>query len=382
MTVKHKENKQGPRKLLALDGGGIRGVMALEILATIESQLQKALKLNNDFVLADYFDYIAGTSTGAIIASCLSMGMRVDEITKFYLASGPDMFDKTRLIKRFYRNKFHNEKLKAKLRQVIESKTGDADTTLGSDALKTYLLLVLRNATTDSPWPLSNNPAAIFNNPLLGNNLQLPLWQLIRASTAAPTYFPPEVIKFGSGNEEYEFVFVDGGVTMYNNPAFQLFLMSTVAQYKLEWPVGEDKMLLVSVGTGTAANANKNLQPDEMNIVYNAKSIPAALMFAASNEQDLLCRVFGKCLNGGRLDLEVMDLIGPIGKGPVSPKLFTYMRYTADLSRKGLNDLGLPEITPENVQQLDSTDHIGEIQKVGRAVAKEVNIAHFEGFLN
>jgi patatin-like phospholipase/acyl hydrolase len=383
MSIADKKDKKGPRKLLALDGGGIRGVMALEVLAKIESELQTALKKDEDFVLADYFDYIAGTSTGAIIAACLSLGMRVDEITKFYVDSGPAMFDKANLLSRYYRNKFHDEKLAATLREVIESKTGDPDTTLGSEALKTYLLLVLRNATTDSPWPLSNNPAAKFNDRLLGDcNLHLPLWQLIRASTAAPTYFPPEVIRFGSDDKGYEFVFVDGGVTMYNNPAFHVFLMATVGQYKLGWPAGEDQMLLVSIGTGAAAKANKNLQPDEMNIIYNASSIPAALMFAASNEQDLLCRVFGNCLNGGLLDLEVMDLIGPIGRGPVSPKLFTYMRYNADLSRDGLNKLGLPHIKPENVQQLDSTAHIKEIQQVGKVLAREVKIEHFQGFLN
>jgi patatin-like phospholipase/acyl hydrolase len=383
MSVEDKKNKSGPRKLLALDGGGIRGVMALEVLAKIESELQTALKRDNDFILADYFDYIAGTSTGAIIAACLSLGMRVADITKFYVDSGPDMFDKANLLDRYYKNKFHDEKLKATLKRVIQDKTGDAETTLGSDTLKTYLLLVLRNATTDSPWPLSNNPAAKYNDRELGDcNLHLPLWQLIRASTAAPTYFPPEVITFGAGEKAYEFVFVDGGVTMYNNPAFHLFLMATLGQYKLEWPAGEDKMLLVSIGTGAAAKANKNLQPEQMNLIYNASSIPSALMFAASNEQDLLCRVFGKCLNGGLLDLEVMDMIGPISKGPVSPKLFTYMRYNADLSRDGLNKLELPHIKPENVQQLDSTDHIKEIQEVGQAVAKEVKIEHFRGFLN
>ena len=77
----------------------------------------------------------------------------------------------------------------------------------------------------DSPWPLSNNPRARYNAPeRTDNNLELPLWQLVRASTAAPTYFPPELIKVG----RHDFVFVDGGVTMYNNPAFQLFLIETL----------------------------------------------------------------------------------------------------------------------------------------------------------
>ena len=130
-----------------------------------------------------------------------------------------------------------------------------------------------------------------------------------------------------------------------------------------------------------SANANKNLQPEEMNIIYNASSLPSALMYAASNEQDFLCRVFGKCLHGDRLDLEVLDLIGANGPGPVTPKLFTYMRYNADLTREGLNTLGLPNIDPSKVQKLDSVDHIGDLQDVGRAVAKHVNMDHFAGFL-
>ena len=79
----------------------------------------------------------------------------------------------------------------------------------------------------------------------------------MRASTAAPTYFPPELVQVGKAS----FLFEDGGVTMYNNPSFQLFLMATVTPYHLGWPTGEDKMLLVSLGTGTSPQANANLKP-------------------------------------------------------------------------------------------------------------------------
>jgi len=384
MSIQDKTDKQGPRKLLALDGGGIRGIMTLEVLARIEEELQNKLGRDDKLVLADYFDYIAGTSTGAIIATCLSIGMRVSEIRDFYIDSGPAMFDRTNLIRRFSRNKFHDQKLAAKLQDVIARKTGEPEATLGSDALRTYLLIILRNATTDSPWPISNNPAAKYNDRTRAvSNLDLPLWQLVRASTAAPTYFPPEVITIRDSKLiDHEFVFVDGGVTMFNNPAFQLFLMATIAPYNLRWPTGEDKILLVSIGTGSAANANANLSPGQMNIIYNASSIPSALMFAAANEQDFLCRVFGNCLNGGMIDREVGVVMSGInGQGPVFPKLFTYMRYNADLSRVGLDNLGLTHIEPRNVQKLDSIDHISELQEVGRSVGKQVDIAHFAGFL-
>jgi Patatin-like phospholipase len=357
------------KKLLAIDGGGIRGVISLEILLKIESILRGKTG-NLGLVLSDYFDYVAGTSTGAIIATCVAMGMSVAEIRKFYVESGPAMFTRAGILRRF-QYKFEQDSLAEKLRQVL-----GADTQLGSETVETLLLLMMRNATTDSPWPISNNPGAKYNSADRPDcNLRMPLWQLVRASTAAPTYFPPELVPVG----EHNFLFVDGGVTMYNNPAFQLFLMATVEPYNLNWPTGVDKLLLVSTGTGTSPKANANLQPDDMNLLYNASSIPSALMFAALNEQDFLCRVFGDCLAGCALDREVWDMKGK--KGPAMPKLFTYMRYNAELTEEGLAQLGLSDIKPEHVQALDSIDHITELQRVGRAVSEqEVRDNHFDRF--
>ena len=374
--LKARMTAEGPKKILALDGGGIRGMMTVEILAEIERMLRERLKKGPEFRLAHFFDFVAGTSTGAIIAACISVGMSVPEIRDFYVSSGREMFDKAFLLKQF-RTKYEDHKLAEKLQAVFGK-----DTTLGSDKLQTVLMMVMRNATTDSPWPVSNNPFAKYNQPnRKDSNLNLPLWQLIRASTAAPVFFPPEVVTFAPGTQdEYQFIFVDGGVTMYNNPAFQSFVMATAEPYQMNWATGEDQMLIVSIGTGTNANANKDLGPNDMNLLYNATSLPSALMFAALNEQDLLCRVFGNCLVGDQLDREVGDLIGK--KGPVSPKLFTYMRYNAELSEKGLADLGLSIIRPKDVQQLDSVEHIGELQRVGQAVAmRKVKSEYFKGFM-
>ncbi|MDR4470714.1 MAG: patatin-like phospholipase family protein, partial [Nitrospira sp.] len=372
MTLVERIREPRQKKILALDGGGIRGMITVEILAAIEALLRDAQPQakRGSFVLADYFDFVAGTSTGAILAACISLGMPMSKIRTFYTESGADMFDKAFMLKR-WKYQYKDEGLARKLKQEL-----GADTTLGSDKLRTMLLMVMRNATTDSPWPVWNNPKAKYNDRSRENcNLHLPLWQLVRASAAAPVFFPPEVVKMGKD----EFVFVDGGVTTYNNPSFHAFIMATTEPYNLNWATGEDRILIVSVGTGTNPNANKDLAPGEMNLLYNAGSIPSALMFAALNEQDLLCRVFGKCLVGNQLDREVGDLIGK--KGPVSPKLFTYMRYNAELSMEGLADLGCGDINCEEVQQLDSTDYIKELQQVGQAVAKQVKPEHYGQFV-
>ena len=371
MTVAEKLAPDGPKKLLSIDGGGIRGLIAVEMLARMEDMLREELGRGEDFVLADYFDYVAGTSTGAIIATCLALGMSAETVRRFYLENGEEMFDKAGLLRRF-RYRYEDERLADRMREEFGS-----DTTLGSERLRTLLLVVMRNATTDSPWPLSNNPRAKYNLPdRTFSNLDIPLWKIVRGSTAAPTFFPPEVVDIGGGQT---FIFVDGGVTMYNNPAFQLFLMATVEPYGLSWPTAEDKMLLVSLGTGTNPRANEDLRPEEMNLLYNASSIPSALMAAALNEQDLLCRVFGRSLVGDPLDREVGDLRD--ARGPVNPKLFTYLRYNAELSAEGLGSLGLSDIRPRDVQRLDSVEHVHELQRVGQAVAAKVRPEHFQGFL-
>ena len=111
----------------------------------IEDLLRQKLGRGDDFRLSDYFDFVAGTSTGAIIAACISVGMKVSEISKFYIESGEEMLDKASLLKRF-RYKYADEKLANNLQDVFGK-----DTTLGSDKLKTVLMMVMRNATTDSP---------------------------------------------------------------------------------------------------------------------------------------------------------------------------------------------------------------------------------------
>jgi uncharacterized protein len=125
VSVKSVLERSGPRKLLALDGGGIRGLITIEVLAELERQIRAGLiqqgKLGADapFVLADYFDYIAGTSTGAIIATALSTGMSVDKIRGFYEQSGEAMFEPARLLQRTFLNKYEDKALAAILQDTF-----------------------------------------------------------------------------------------------------------------------------------------------------------------------------------------------------------------------------------------------------------------------
>src|SRR5262245_18975034 len=81
-------------------------MISIEVLACIESELRRSSG-NPKLVLADYFDYVAGTSTRAIIATLIALGYSTNKIRDFYLRSGAEMFHKARLWQRF-RTKFES----------------------------------------------------------------------------------------------------------------------------------------------------------------------------------------------------------------------------------------------------------------------------------
>ena len=87
------EDPERPHRILSLDGGGIRGVITLGILAEIERQLARLTSAPGRFRLSRYFDYIGGTSTGAILAAGLARGMSVAQLLRFYQTKGAAMFE-------------------------------------------------------------------------------------------------------------------------------------------------------------------------------------------------------------------------------------------------------------------------------------------------
>lgn len=360
-----------PHKILSIDGGGIRGVIAIEILDKIERTL-RMLSRNPQLLLGEYFDFIGGTSTGSIIASALSLGFSVAAIRSLYEENGERMFSRAKWPVRFFFNKYQDQVLRDLLRRQFGEHT-----LMGSEQLMTLLLVVLRNATTDSPWPITNNPKAKYNDPASpDSNLLLPLWKVVRASTAAPTYFAPEQLMLG----DRRFVFVDGGLTPYNNPAFLMFLTATLPEYRIQWAPGQEELLVVSVGTGLHPNSAPDLAPRKMNRLYSIVKTPAALMFGSLIEQDMLCRVFGKCLVGDIIDSEIGDMIG--SQGPLSSKLFTYCRYNVELVEQRLASIGCEDLAHLPLHKMDAVRLMPPMQRVGRAIAEcQVKKEHFDCFL-
>jgi len=355
------------KRILSLDGGGICGVLSLQVLARIE-ELFREERGNPSLVLRDEFDFFAGTSTGALIATSLAWGMSVADIERVFVERGHEMF--RRAWRGFWQAWYRSEPLADLFKtQFCEDDERRTPATLGTrrfwqgNSLK-YLLVVMRNASTGSAWPVCNNPKAMYNDAALADcNLNVPLWQLLRASSAAPTYFAPEEILLGDRTH----LFVDGGITPFNNPALIAVLTATLPAYKIEWPTGADRLLVVSVGTGFERVRITRQKATRVSMLEGAAYVPSALLSSISLEQDLMCRVLGDCRFGPPIDSEVGMLMGPTLLSG-DEKKFAYVRYNRFFPAEET-----AAMTRETGQRftLDNVGLIPYLQKVGKAYAAE-----------
>ncbi len=327
-----------PKKILSLDGGGIRGALTLGYLKKIEDILKAKYPDQPNFRMSDYFDLIGGTSTGAIIASLLALGKTVDEITNLYMDLGSKIFGE----KRNWWNPLETYKwLKANydykgIAEGLKHALG-ADTTIGSDKIKTGLCIVAKRADTNSIWPVINHPRGKYYDAKSSKNKDFLLWKVVRASTAAPTYFAPQLMEVA---EAQNAAFIDGGLSMANNPALTLLMTATLKGFPFHWPMGADKLLLVSVGTGYPEFKKQVGEIDEATMLTWAGSIPDMLMQDASWQNRLILQWLSQSQTAEELDMEIGDMKGDVLSGK---PLITYLRYNFLINKDTLNDLELDE---------------------------------------
>jgi len=358
------------KKILSLDGGGIRGVLTLGFLEKMEEILQN--KENNpNLKLCDYFDLIGGTSTGAIIAAGLSIGMTASEIKDLYLRLGDIIFgNKRSLFKnpfKWYKADYDYKPLEKELIKIFKNYT------LGSEEIKTFLCIITKRADTLSTWPLTNHPNAKYHE----KNKGILLHKLVRASTAAPTYFQPQKINVG---ENEIGTFIDGGVSLANNPSLQLFLMATLKGFPFKWETGAGKLAIYSIGTGTSTkkyNYGKMLRKGKLGW---AKLMPEIFMEDANYLNQTLLQYMSQPPSTAKyIDRE----IGNLAEDNLTTKpLLHYIRYNVLLDENELNSLGFTNLSEK---QIDSLREMSEsknknlLYKIGvKAAEREVKINHFK----
>lgn len=247
----HLSPDTGPKRVLALDGGGVKGLLTLGMLKSLEEELRRRAGGVPGFRLSDYYDLIGGTSTGAIISSGLALGLSVDELIAFYLRLGPDVFGKTAGDGVFLQSKFDSRKLRQALQTVLSTKT------IGSEDLRTGLAIHAKRIDTGSAWVVTNHPLGVFYDPPAESNIfpnkRYRLADLVLASAAAPTFFDEITIDIEFDEKRrpvQKGYFVDGAVSANNNPSMQLFMLALEPSYKFGWKSGADNLMMTSCGTG------------------------------------------------------------------------------------------------------------------------------------
>lgn len=358
----------GPKRLLALDGGGLRGLVTLGYLSRIEKILRERHG-RKDLVLSDYFDLVGGTSTGAIIATMLALGHSVEEIRQLYLTLGRDAFVPMKYflgaLGRLLGARFDESPLEKLLRDYLGTRT------LASPDLRVGLMVVARRADTGSVWTLVNVPEQKF----FAMNKDILLWEIVRSSTAAPTYFRPRVISdVGAGEEA---LFVDGGVSMHNNPALQLLFVATLEGFALRWPMGEENLLLCSVGTGSFLKLPTRDKLRRYNNLEWAGLSIQHLMHDASELNQTVLQVISNSPTAMMIDRQIGTLAQD---GIVSAPLLSYIRYDIDLEKAALAGVGLeyPRERVENLWKMSEVGNLSDLDKIGTAAAQaQVKEEHF-----
>jgi hypothetical protein len=361
----------GPKRLLALDGGGVRGVITVAFLERMEAVL--AAHEGRAVRLGDWFDLVGGTSTGAVIAGALALGHTTKELNHFYLERAP-----LALRRPFWRVMGLQAKFGARgLRREIERVVGER--TLDSEELVTGLCVLAKRMDTGSPWIVTNNPRAPYwetpaDNSYIGNR-HYRLANLVRASTAAPAYFDPELLPIVDG--AMDGLFIDGGVTPHQNPALALFLMTQLKAYGLCWPAGPDRLLAVSIGTGSYRTQLTAAAARRFRAIGLAFWALAGLIGDSAGLVLALMQWFGECPAPWPINSEVGDLRDD---SPPGGKLFRFLRYDVQLDAPWLAeviDLKLSDRDVTRVRRMDDTGTIPLAYEIGRRAAeRQVKAEH------
>jgi patatin-like phospholipase/acyl hydrolase len=217
-------------RILAIDGGGIRGIVTTVLL----KRLQSTPGLEGFLASVDL---IAGTSTGGLLALGIAHGLDLEEIRDLYVIDGPKIFDDSWLDDLLDLGRLRGADYKiAPMRRVFKRVLGE-DTTLGQ--LGKRVLITAFDLDNEDPDPLKRTwkPKLFHNFPGAGNDRHELAHKVGMYTAAAPTYFPTV-----DG-------FVDGGVYA-NNPSMCALAQTQDRRYRPTPSM--DEVVLLSLGTGTS----------------------------------------------------------------------------------------------------------------------------------
>ena len=285
---------------IAVDGGGIRGVIATKALSILEESLGQSI--------FDFARLIAGTSTGSIIAAELATGASASKVNQLYLDYGGEIFKKSwrTLFWPLTRYRYPQEPLEDALRMYLDDRVmsdfWNADPP--TDVVVTTYDLIENRPLFIKSWKSEYED-----------------WTAVKAvlaSSSAPTYFPV-----------VEGRYVDGGLGLYENPCY---LAAYETQFALKWNLKETT--LISLGTGRDPNAIQPGQPDRFYTWQWLGPLFDAFLSSAADQQVHLVKTFFPTLDFRRFQVDLTETIEMDDASQI-PDL---VRYGEKMGQMILND--------------------------------------------
>jgi uncharacterized protein len=395
----------GKKRILALDGGGTRGIITIAFMAAIERRLREETG-QNDLVLAEVFDLVAGTSVGSMLATMVALGYDAANIEARFRDLAPKIFTGRNTLLQMKR--FNAVEVTNGVRSITKNER------LGSEKLHTGLVVIAKKVSTGSVWALWNNPKMPYwhDGPQFDGNKHYKLENIIRASTAAPFLFTPAEITIHTdrnGNEE-KGLFIDGGVSPHNNPSLQALLMASLPSYHLNWTIDPEHLLLISIGTGQhrtpVLNRGKVLPPairwairrlnKEWADDIEEAAFAAATLRGMVNDASLFAIKMLQSISRPRFAWQINTEVGDLQNEFLFPDLrdhsgkpgplIRYQRYDLPLERTGLvpplYDVEASKHELKSLHAIDAPEHVDRLFELASHVAaRQVDVSDFKGFI-
>jgi predicted acylesterase/phospholipase RssA len=274
---------------LAIDGGGIRGVIVTRALSMLERHLKTPSH--------NIFRLVAGTSTGSIISAGIASGLTAAQLHRLYLALGETIFKKSWRTIFFPLTRYrypHEPLVKALKDHIGAKKMGD----FWTDDLQTDVVITTFDLLTNK---------TCFIKPWKPEYEEWPVIMAVLASSSVPTFFPIVAGRY-----------VDGGVGSYANPCY---LAAYEALFCLKWDLKETT--LISLGTGRNPQLVKSGQPERFLPWQWLSPILDAFLVSADDQQVNLTETFFKDLDFRRFQVNLEEDI-PMDDPRMISKLIEY----------------------------------------------------------
>ncbi|MGH2619385.1 MAG: patatin-like phospholipase family protein [Anaerolineales bacterium] len=320
------------KTILSIDGGGVRGIIPLACLVQIEAQEGKPCK--------EIFDMIAGTSTGAVIAAGLALGVSARGVLALYRNLAESAFQALpfwKIAANLGNHRYSNQFISRTLSEI------GADRELNS--LPIDILITGKNtATGRTDFFVRDNPG---NASLWG---KLSLRDSVLASIGAPTFFPAHSASLGG----IQHTWVDGGVGVAGNPCYQA-AVEAIHYSGGGYPPGDTRLL--SLGTGSSPHS---INPKRASFLQWAEWVLIEMLEDAAEWQSFITKLeYG---GTGRID---------------------FRRYNLDLAPDVMNELGVKVPPGADVTKIsiDSLWAIELLVEIGRAFAQRIDFDDPEGLV-